>query len=246
MHVAFVAGATGYTGREVVLACRRLGWRTVAHIRPGSAALARWQPRFAAAGAEVDTTPWELDAMTGTLARVRPSVVFALLGTTRQRARGEGLEARDAYRRVDYGLTALLVDAALASGSRPRFVYLSSVGAGSAGGNAYLQARADVEAKLRGSGLPWTIVRPSFITGPDREESRPLERVTARLADSALAVAATLGARSLRDRYRSTDAATLAAALAAAASDPACENVVLESAEARSLGRRPGSPIPRG
>ena len=241
MHTAFVAGASGYTGRAVVATCRGRGWPAVAHVRPGSAALARWRPVFEGAGAEVDTTEWEPGAMAATLSRLRPTVVFALLGTTRSRARGEGLAAADAYRRIDFGLTALLIDAILASGLSPRFVYLSSLGAGAPGHNDYLRARTDAEAKLRASGLPWTIARPSFVTGPDRGEPRPLERVGAAVADGMLGLAALLGAGRLRERYRSTDAATLAAALVAAAADPGCEGTVLESAALRALGTGRGT-----
>ena len=240
-HIAFVAGATGYTGRAVVAACCRRAWRTIAHARPDSPALGRWRAVFEGSGAEVDTTSWELPAMTAAFASLQPTLVFALVGTTRQRARGEGVGADAAYRRVDYGLTSLLIDAAMVSGVRPRFVYLSSLGAGSPGRNAYLRARADVEAKLRASDLPWTIARPSFITGPDREEARPLERTMAGIGNAALRLAGALGGRPLRERFRSIDAPALAAALTAAADDPLLAGAVLESAELQALGR-PGHP----
>ena len=83
----FVAGATGYTGREVVRRCAELGAETVAHVRPDSARIHEWERRFGALGARVDATPWELQAMCATLVRLRPTHVFALLGTTRARAR---------------------------------------------------------------------------------------------------------------------------------------------------------------
>jgi nucleoside-diphosphate-sugar epimerase len=234
-HTTFVAGATGYTGQEVVAACRRRGWRTVAHVRPGSPGLERRRAAWEAAGVEVDATPWDPAAMTATLARVAPTVVFALLGTTRRRAESEGMAAVAAYRQIDFGLTALLVEAAAALRNAPRFVYLSSLGAGAAGGNAYLRARADAEAKLRESALPWTIARPSLITGPDRGESRPLERAAAAAADGALALAGLFGARRLRDSYRSIDAPALAAALVTAAADPRFAGRVLEAADLQAL-----------
>ena len=77
---AFVAGATGYTGREVVAELRRRGIETTAHVRPGAAAADTWRARFETLGATVDTTPWEPAAMDATIARVRPDYVFALLG----------------------------------------------------------------------------------------------------------------------------------------------------------------------
>lgn len=225
--VAFVAGATGYTGREVVAALRRRGVTTVAHVRPGSSGADGWQRRFEALGATVDRTPWEDGAMTTTLATLRPTLVFALLGTTRRRAAREGLD--DAYERIDYGLTATLLRAARASpsGSAPRFVYLSSVGAREDTRNEYLRVRGRIERALAESGAPYLSVRPAFITGPDREESRPLERVAGAVVDAALAVAGALGARTLRARWASLTGRELAEGMVAIAlADPQGRSVV--------------------
>ena len=102
MPTAFVAGATGYTGREVVRVLRESGVSTVAHVRPDSPRLAEWRARFGALGAEVDTTPWDAPAMATTLARVQPAIVFALLGTTRRRARAAAERgAAESYASVD-------------------------------------------------------------------------------------------------------------------------------------------------
>ena len=40
MEIAFVAGATGYTGREVVRLLAERGVRTLAHVRPDSSSSA--------------------------------------------------------------------------------------------------------------------------------------------------------------------------------------------------------------
>ena len=238
MHTAFVAGATGYTGREVVRQLVERGVRTVAHVRPDSARLAEWRERFGAMGAEVDATPWEEPAIAATLARRRPTLVFALLGTTRERGKraeqaGTGGAVPDTYESVDYGLTSLLIRAAAAGGSRPRFVYLSSLGVREGTKNPYLAARQRAERELRESGLPFIIARPSFITGPDREEGRPLERAGAAVGDALLAVAGALGASGLRARYRSMTAAQLAAALVRLALDPLTEDAVVEGERLR-------------
>lgn len=230
---AFVAGATGYTGRAVVEALRARGIETVAHVRPDSSRKAEFQARFGALGATVDHTPWEAEAIGETLRRVQPTLVFALLGTTRARARNEGMAATQAYARVDYGLTKWLIDAASTCRPQPRFVYLSAAGVAADARGAYVAARARSEAALRGSELPWTIARPSFITGSDRDESRPLERVGAAVGDGLLAVAGLLGGRRLRERYRSTDATTLARGLVRVALDPAFERRIAESEDLR-------------
>lgn len=231
---AFVAGATGYVGREVVRALRARGVPTVAHVRPDSAALARWRAHFGGLGAEVDTTPWTEDAMAATLRSLSPSLVFALLGTTRARARSAAASGRaEDYQAVDYGLTHLLLLAATRSGARPRFVYLSSAGTREGTRNAYLAARARIERELREGALPFVVARPAIITGADRDEPRPLERLAAGAGDALLGLAARLGARGLAARWRSTTAATLAAALVRLALDPAAERRVLESEELR-------------
>lgn len=231
--VAFVAGATGYTGREVVRVLAQRGARVVAHVRPDSSALNAWRDRFASYGVEVDETSWEADAMARTLQALAPTHVFALLGTTRARARREGLGASEAYERIDYGLTAMLVDAAATCSAPPRFVYLSAAGVGPRSRNPYVRARWRAEAHLRESGLTWTIARPSFITGDDRDERRPLERLGASISDGMLGVAGALGARRLRERYRSTDNTTLAEGLVRIALDRAWENQIVHSEDLR-------------
>lgn len=226
---AFVAGATGYTGREVVRSLLERGATCVAHVRPDSPRLTEWRERFVAMGAAVDTTPFEADALRATFERLRPTLVMSLLGTTRARMREE---ADATYEAIDFGLTALLIDAAVAAGSRPRFVYLSAAGV-KEGGNAYYRARYEAEQKLIASGLEYTIARPSFITGADRDEPRLLERTGAVVVDGALAVAGLLGGGRLRARYRSASARELAAGLVRAALDPATANEILHSESLR-------------
>lgn len=230
--VAFVAGATGYVGREVVRELCARGHATVAHVRPDSSRLEEWRSRFAELGAQVDATPWEASAMAARFQALAPSVVFALLGTTRKRAKASP-DPNESYETIDYGLTALLVEAAVAAGSSPRLVYLSSAGVKDDSRGAYLRARARAERAVRESGLRYTIARPSFITGSDREESRPGERAGAAVANGLLRAAGLFGARTLRDRYRSTTAPVLAAALVRLAFDAAAADRVVESEELR-------------
>lgn len=242
---AFVAGATGYVGQAVVRRLAAAGLAPVAHVRPDSARLAEWRGRFEAWGAEVDVTAWDAAAMTATLARLRPPAVFALLGTTRRRGQGTG----DTYESVDYALTALLLRAARDAGPPwPRFVYLSALGANAGSGNAYLAVRGRLEAELAAGPVPWTVARPSFITGPDRAESRPAERAAAAAVDVLAMPLRSLGravpaAARLADRYRSTSGDELAAALVRLAGDPAAARRVLEGDALRAAGP---SPPPNG
>ena len=226
MTNAFVAGATGLTGRSVVQQLAGRGLAVVAHVRPDSTRRAQWQERFEAMGAAVDHTAWDEAQMTARLREGAFDLVFALLGTTKRRARREaaGGEA-PSYESVDYGLTALLRRAAEASGAAPRFIYLSAMGVTPTTGNAYLRARARIESELAAGALPYVSARPSLIVG-ERDEPRLGERIGAALLDPALALVGALGGATLRDRYRSMTGPELAAALVAAALDPSVEGIV--------------------
>jgi uncharacterized protein YbjT (DUF2867 family) len=231
---AFVAGATGYTGREVVRILAEAKVPVVAHVRPDSASLDHWKQRFQDLGAEVDTTPWQEEAMKDALSRLRPDRIFALLGTTRARSREAAARgSRDTYETVDYGLTALLIQAAVRAGIKPRFVYLSAAGVKRGASSAYYLARWKAETLLRESGLPFTIARPSFITGPGRDDARPMERAGAAVVDASLSLAGILGARKLKERYRSTTSTILAAALVRLSGDHGAEGKIAESEDLR-------------
>ncbi len=233
MTTAFVAGATGYTGREVVRQLAASGVRTIAHVRPDSPSLPEWRERFARMGAEVDATAWQPSAMEAALRRHQPDAVFALLGTTRAKARAaEGAD----YEAVDYGMTSMLLHAVQATSPAARFVYLSSIGARSDTGNEYLAARGRIESELQSSGLSHVIVRPAIISGPDRGERRVMERVFAVGGDAVLRALAVVGASSLHARYRSMSAERLARALIRGSLDPIVATNVLEGETLQQWG----------
>src|SRR5882757_6339695 len=125
---AFVLGATGFVGREVVRQLCVRGTPTIAHVRPDSSTLANWRGRLTALGATVDTTAWQVDALSARLAAAQPAQLYILIGTTRSRAKTDAVTG-DIYAAIDFGLTQVAADAARTSGVAPRLVYLSSVGA---------------------------------------------------------------------------------------------------------------------
>ena len=65
MPIAFVAGATGYTGREVVRLLAERGIETYAHIRPDSKSRARFEQQFTA----LESAMASLQSQQGYLAR---------------------------------------------------------------------------------------------------------------------------------------------------------------------------------
>jgi len=241
-HIAFIAGATGYTGREVARQLAAARVRTVAHVRPDSARLAHWREHFASSGAAVAATPWQAAAMNATLSTLAPTIVFGLLGTTRARAKAAAKAGGDAaaagYEAIDHDLTILLLQAARACGSTPRFVYLSSLGAGPNARGAYLQVRARVEAGVQASGLPWTIARPSFISGSDRDDDRMGERIGASVVDGVLGLAAGLGMRGPSQKWASHGNVDLAAGLIRCALAPDWQARIAEAADLRQTRAR--------
>ncbi len=131
------------------------------------------------------------------------------------------------YMAVDYGLTSMLIKAAAGCGGNPRFVYLSAMGVGPNARGEYYRARYKAESELIESGLPYTIIRPAFITGPDRDEFRPGEKFVAGLLDAGLTVAGAFGGRKLKRRLKSIDAKSLAEAIVRHAIDPEAQNKIL-------------------
>lgn len=240
---AFVAGATGYTGREVVRIMAERGVETIAHVRPDSPRLDEWKGKFESMKAKVDVTPWEENALLEACKRIKPSIIFALLGTTRSRMKKEGRAGGDprtqSYEAVDYGLTAMLVDAAIGAPIKTVFVYLSAMGAQGKNPSAYFKARRKAEKAIMESGLPYVIARPSFIVGPEnRDDRRPAENIGAAISDSLLKLAGALGAKKLRNNYLSITNTDLAEVLVETALDRSSGNTILEASDIQRIAKR--------
>ncbi len=215
----FVAGATGYTGSAFVPLAQEHGHQVIAHVRPGSSSLKDARKGFEASGAMIDVTPWEDAEIASAIDRHQPDVVCCFIGTTRERMKQLEAQGKDgaaaSYEAVDFGLTDMLVKACGQADLEraPLFVYISAMGVSKSGLNAYMKARWKAEQSIQSSGLPHLIVRPGFISGEDRQEDRPMERIGATLNDALFKTLGVLGAKRLERTYRSMDADELSTAI---------------------------------
>jgi uncharacterized protein YbjT (DUF2867 family) len=152
---AFIAGATGFTGRALALQdARRFGVDVTLQVRDRAraASLLGEDPRMKEVA--LDDKSALTDALTGM------DAVVQLIGTVRAK-----FDAKTSYETVDYGTTVALVDAARRA-RVPHFVLLSSIGAGT-GLGAYLSWKKRTENAVINSGIPYTILRPSYLAGDD-------------------------------------------------------------------------------
>lgn len=159
-----VAGGTGFVGAGIVRELARRG-KPVAVLSRHGGAVARRFPGLAVEGRTGDVTrPDSLPAaLTG---------VDAIVGC-QQFPNSPIEDSRKGYtfEKVDAEGTENLLAAAKAAGVR-RYVYLSGVGA-SPEGRHWFRAKFRAENAVRDSGLAWTIIRPTWIYGP---EDRSLNR----------------------------------------------------------------------
>jgi uncharacterized protein YbjT (DUF2867 family) len=145
-----VAGSTGFLGREI---CRRLRARGVAvRALVRSSSDQTVVAALEALGAETVVGDVKDRASLDAACRGADTVISTVT-TTRSRAPGDSLET------ADHTGQLALVDAARAAGVE-RFVFVSFSG-GIAGDDALTAAKRGVEARLRESGMTFTILRPT-------------------------------------------------------------------------------------
>ncbi len=192
---AILTGATGLVGRECLrLALERYDSVTALVRRP----LKITHPRLIAR--EID-----FDRM-GTIEVPCGAHVYCALGTTIKKAGSES-----AFRRVDFDFPKMLAERAAAAGDA-RFMLVSSVGASTKSPNFYLRVKGELEDAVRAMTFESVhIFQPSILMG-DRDERRTAERIGIVVARAT----AFLLAGPLR-KYRAIPAATVAAAMVAAA-----------------------------
>jgi uncharacterized protein YbjT (DUF2867 family) len=147
----FITGGTGYLGRALIPLLLERGHEVRALVRRGS------ESKLPAGCEAVAGDPLDASSFVD---RVLPSDTFVqLVGVPRP----SPAKARQ-FREIDLVSGRASVAAASASGVR-HFVYVS-VAQPAPVMKAYWEVRAEVEAALKGSGLPATVLRPWYVLGP--------------------------------------------------------------------------------
>ena len=155
-----IAGGSGLVGKQAAENLVRAGFAVHLVSRRPSHALAPDIEEHVA-----PTADWP-----AIVARLKPDVAISGLGTTIRTA-----GSREAFRAVDHDLVLAFAKASHDAGAR-HFITISSVGAMPASSNFYLKTKAEMEQGLRNIGFQrLDIMRPSLLTGGQRDDRRPGE-----------------------------------------------------------------------
>jgi NADH dehydrogenase len=153
MYRVFVTGATGFVGRAVVQALRADGHSVRCLVRRGSERDLRGLGAIERVEGDVLVRQGLEDGMAGCQA------VLHLVGIIREQPpRGVTFE------QVHTQGTINVIEAATAAGVR-RFLQMSALGTRPNARSRYHRTKWAAEEAVRGSGLRWTIFRPSIIYG---------------------------------------------------------------------------------
>lgn len=194
MSTILIAGATGLVGR--IALARAQGDPRVTQVVALTRRPLPSHPKLANPLVDYESLPPDSDWW-------RCDSVICALGTTRARA-----GSAEAFYRVDHDYPLMVARNARAHGARA-FALVSAIGADAGSRLLYNRTKGDVEASIGALDYPsYTIVRPGLIGG-QRDEFRPMERVS----DAILTVLGPV----LPRQWRISPAENIAAALIEAA-----------------------------
>jgi uncharacterized protein YbjT (DUF2867 family) len=159
--VVAVAGGTGFVGGAIARELVARGHRVVAlsHQQPGGVV------ELEGGAGQIEIRPADVtraETMAGALSGVDTLVVALAFHNYPMESPRRGRT----FEKVDAGGTETLVAAARAAGSVRRLVYMSGAGAAADARYHWFRAKWRAEEAIRGSGIPYTIFRPSWLYGP--------------------------------------------------------------------------------
>lgn len=152
-----VAGGTGFVGSEIARELRRRGRRVIVLSSSGERSRGQLPDDVEIRKADVRDEGSLPDALKG-VDELVISLAFPGLPVEQPR---KGFT----FKEIDAGGTERLVRAGKAAGVH-RVVYISGAGAGHDAERHWFRMKAVAEDAIRGSGMIWTILRPTWIFGP--------------------------------------------------------------------------------
>lgn len=152
MQPIFITGGTGYLGRRLITELLRLGHPVTALVRKGS------ERRLPAGAQPVIAHPFDASSFSSLVPA--NCVYIQLLGTPHPSPRKKAL-----FYSVDLASARASAEAAIQAGAA-HILYVSVAQYPTKVMADYQQARRQGEAAITATGIPATIFRPWYITGP--------------------------------------------------------------------------------
>jgi uncharacterized protein YbjT (DUF2867 family)/ligand-binding SRPBCC domain-containing protein len=152
-----VAGGSGFVGGAIARELRRRGRRVVVLSSRGEQARGQLPDDIEIRTADVR----DADGLSAALDGVDELVISLAFPGLPVEQPSKGYT----FMEVDAGGTERLIAAGRRTGLR-RVVYLSGAGAGHDAQRHWFRAKAVAEDAVRGSGMAWTILRPTWVYGP--------------------------------------------------------------------------------
>lgn len=155
-----VAGGTGFIGAAIVRELMRQRFAPVAVLSRVPSKVSRRFPEFTLEARGGDVT--DPASLPGALQGIETVINCVQFPTSPIEIPRKGWT----FENVDYRGTVNLVEAAKAAGVK-RFVYLSGVGAAPDADRHWFRFKWQAEEAVRSSGIPYTILRPTWVYGPE-------------------------------------------------------------------------------
>jgi NADH dehydrogenase len=155
-----VAGGTGFIGAAIVRELMRQRLAPVAVLSRIPSKVARRFPEFTLEARGGDVT--DPDSLPGALQGIETVINCVQFPTSPIEIPRKGWT----FEKVDYLGTVNLVEASKKAGVK-RIIYLSGVGAAPDAERHWFRFKWQAEEAVRKSGIPYTILRPTWVYGPE-------------------------------------------------------------------------------